>query len=120
MSESLYSRLGGYDGIARIVDDVMNNHLANKTIKARFEVVDDLDHAKKMAVDFFAAGSGGDQAYTGKSMLDAHRGMNISEQEYMAATDDILAALDKHGIDGATRTEVLGILYSLKDEIIRV
>ena len=120
MTGTLYERLGGYEGITRLVDDVMANHLKNPLIKTRFEASRDLDHAKRMAVDFFAAGSGGDVEYKGKNMLDAHRGMNISEQEYMAAIDDILAAIDSHGIDGATRTEVLGILYSLKEEIIRV
>lgn len=120
MNTSLYDRLGGYDGIVRIVDDVMANHLVNPLIKSRFQAIADLDRAKRMAADFFAAGSGGDTEYTGKSMLEAHRGMNISEQEYVATIDDILAALDKNGIDGGTRTEVLGILYSLKEEIVRV
>lgn len=53
-------------------------------------------------------------------MPDAHRGMNISEQEYLAVVDDILATLDKHKIDDQSRKDVLAIAYSLKDEIIRV
>jgi hemoglobin len=53
-------------------------------------------------------------------MPDTHRGMNISEQEYMAVVDDILVTLDKHKVDDQTRKDVLAIVYSLKDEIIRV
>jgi len=41
------------------VDDVMTAHLANPVIKTRFENIKDLDRAKKMARDFFGAGSGG-------------------------------------------------------------
>ncbi len=117
---SLYERLGRFDGITRIVHDVMANHLANPVIRTRFEASKDLDHAKKMAVEFFCAGCGGSESYTGRDLLVAHKGMNISEQEYMAAMDDILAALHKHEIDLATQGEVTAVLYSLKGQIIRV
>jgi len=46
--------------------------------------------------------------------------MNISEQEYMAVTDDIRAALRKNEVSQEACNEVLGILYALKGEIIRV
>ena len=117
---SLYERLGQKDGITLIVDDVMANHLANPVVRTRFENIKDLDHARRMAAEFFCAGCGGPDPYTGRDMLATHRGMNISEQEYMAVIDDILGALGKHGIDQATQNEVVAILYSLKNEIIRV
>lgn len=119
MSASLYDRLGGAAGIAALVDDAITAHLANPVVQPRFQNIKDLEHAKKMAREFFCAGSGGPEAYTGRDMLTTHRGMNISEQEYLAVMDDILGALDKHQIDEATKKDVLAILYSLKGEIIR-
>ncbi|HWI82401.1 group 1 truncated hemoglobin [Ramlibacter sp.] len=117
---SLYDRLGRFDGIERIVRDVMEAHLANPAIRTRFEASKDLDHARKMAVEFFCAGCGGPEPYTGRDLLAAHKGMNINEQEYMAAMDDILAALEQNGIDPGTRGEVTAVLYSLKNQVIRV
>lgn len=117
---TLYDRLGRFDGITKIVHDVMDAHLANPLIAPRFQAAKDLDHAKKMAVEFFCAGCGGPECYTGRDLLAAHKGMNISEQEYMAAMDDILRALEKNDIDPGTRGDVTVILYSLKDNIIRV
>lgn len=117
---SLYERLGRQDGIARIVDDVMAAHLANPLVKSRFSNISDMDHARQMAVQFFCVGSGGPHTYTGRDMLSAHRGMNISEQEYIAVMDDIVGALRKHEVDDGTRGEVVAILYSLKDQIVRV
>lgn len=74
-----------------------------------------------MAKAFFAHGaSGGTLPYEGKAMTEAHRGMNISEQEFLAVVDDILDALVQHGIDDGTRNDVLGILYALKGAIFRV
>lgn len=120
MTNTLYRRLGGADGIARLVDDVMAAHLQNPIVKTRFQNIKDLEHAKRMAREFFCAGSGGPEPYTGKDMLAAHTGMNISEQEYLAVTDDIVGAMTKHALDEATKNEVIAILYSLKGHIIRV
>lgn len=117
---SLYERLGRNEGISRIVHDAMAAHLSSPLVRARFENVRDLDHARQMALEFFCAGCGGPEAYSGRDMLSTHRGMNINEQEYMAVMDDILGALRKNEVDDATRSEVVGVLYSLKDQIIRV
>jgi hemoglobin len=120
MAPTLYQRLGGADGIARLVDDVMAAHLGNPLVKTRFEKIKDLEHAKRMAREFFGAGSGGPEPYTGKDMVAAHQGMNISEQEYLAAMDDIVNAMNKHKLDEGTKNDVIAILYSLKGNIIRV
>jgi hemoglobin len=53
-------------------------------------------------------------------MRTAHRGMNVNPEEYMATVDDILATLEKHRIDEATRKDVLAIAWSLKGDIMRV
>ena len=116
---SLYERLGGRPRITAIMNDVIANHLANPTVGPRFRHVVDLDALKAHAVDFFCAGSGGTDTYSGRDMSAAHAGMNISEQEFVATIDDILAALDKHGVGAPERREVLAILYSMKDDIVR-
>jgi hemoglobin len=120
MTTSLYERLGGADGIARLVDDVIAAHLDNPIVKTRFENIKDMEHAKKMAREFFSAGSGGPVTYTGKDMLAAHKGMNISEQEYLAVMDDIVGAIDKNRLGEDVKKDVIAILYSLKGNIIRV
>lgn len=120
MNTTLYQRLGGADGIARLVDDTIALHLQNPLVQSRFANIKDMAHTKRMARDFFTAGSGGPQNYVGKDMLSAHKGMNISEQEYLAVMDDIVAAMNKSEIEDSAKNEVVAILYSLKDNIIRV
>lgn len=123
-SLSLYERLGGSEGIKRIVDDIGDAHLANPTINARYLPIasdpEKWNAIKQSLCDFISAGTGGSEQYAGPSMLEVHRGMNVSEQEYMAAMDDIMAALEKNGIDDRSRQEVLAIAYSLKGEILHV
>jgi len=120
MTRSLYERLGGADGIARLVDDAVDAHLCNPLVKTRFENTDDIEHAKRLSREFFSAGAGGPESYTGRDMRTTHQGMNISEQEYLAVMDDIIGAMDKNGLGAEEKKDVIAILYSLKGEIIRV
>ena len=121
---SLFQRLGGTSGIHSLVEDIVALHMENPVIRARFrpylDTPEKLEVTKKHLCAFLEAGSGGMAQYTGRSMQDAHRGMNISEAEYMAATDDILQALRAHRIDEATQKDILAIAYSLKGDILHV
>ncbi|TDK51721.1 group I truncated hemoglobin [Antarcticimicrobium luteum] len=124
MERSLYERLGSAAGIKALVADVVEAHMNNPVIQARFlpyrDDPDNLAAVSQQLCDFFCAGSGGPEAYTGRGMVEAHRGMNISAEEYLAATDDIMSTLTAHGIDEQTRNDVLAIAYALKGEIMRV
>jgi len=119
MSDLLFDRLGGADGVASIVKSVVANHLANPTIKTRYENIEDLDATAQKVVEFFTVGSGGPGAYTGRSMEETHKGMNVSEEEYLAVVDDTMKAIKDHGLSEETYKDVLAILYSLKGEVVR-
>ena len=123
-AKSLFLRLGGTEGINRLVEDIVTLHMENPTIRVRFrpylETPDKLAIVKAHLCTFLEAGSGGTAKYAGRDMRTAHRGMNITEAEYMAAIDDILAVLKKHGIDESTQKDVLAIAYSLKGDIMHV
>ena len=119
MSASLFDRLGGQDGITRLVTDIVDNHYRNPLIRTRFEQIKDRAAVERHSVEFLCAGSGGPLAYTGRDMLTTHKGMNISEQELVAAIDDIVTAMGKNQLDAAVQNEVVAILYSLKGDVVR-
>ena len=122
MSKILFERLGGTKGITTIVDDVVDAHMNNPAICARFlpykEQPEKLAIIKQHTIDFFTAGSGGPLVYSGRDMPTTHKGMNINPAEYMNVVDDILMVLDKHNADEESKKDVLAILWSLKDTII--
>lgn len=118
---TLYERLGAAAGIHRLVDDIIEAHMHNPVIRQRFlpyRETEKLDVAKAHLCAFLGMGSGGPEQYEGRSMPETHRGMNINAAEYMAAVDDILTVMDRHGMDESTKNDVLSIAWSLKDEII--
>ncbi len=121
-TKTLFHRLGGTAGITAIVDDVVEAHMNNPAISARFliykEQPEKLAVIKKHTINFFSAGSGAPVTYTGRDMPATHKGMNINPTEYMHVVDDIMKVLDKHKIDDESKKDVLAILWSLKDMII--
>ena len=119
--KTLFERLGETAGITAIVDDVIEAHMNNPAISARFLPYRDqperLAIIRQHTIDFFSAGSGGAVEYKGRDMPSTHRGMNISAADYMHAIDDIMGVLDKHHIDAASKKDVLAILWSLKEMV---
>ena len=89
MSGTLYERLGGTEGIQRIANDLVDNHVGNPRINRRFSE-SDVENLKKSAAEFFISGTGGPNIYKGKDMITTHKGMNIDNDEFMAVLDDAM------------------------------
>ncbi len=121
MSGTLYERLGGTVGITKIANDVVDLHLVNKAIAVRFKNAKmDMAALKNGAATFLIAGTGGPAVYKGLDMLAAHKGMNISDKEFLAVISDIMTALDMNNIGQREKEEVLFVLYSMREEIVAV
>ena len=117
--KSLYERLGGTEGITAIASDLIDIHVANPVIAPRY-ASSDLAKVKHAAATFFVSGTGGPNVYDGKDMLAAHKGMNISNDEFVAFLDDALAALVQNGIGQSEKEEVLSVFFSMKGDIVHV
>ena len=115
----LFERLGGRDGVAAVVEKAVAGHFENPAINTRFEhASQDRDVLVKHAIEFFCTGLSGVETYTGRPLAEAHAGMNVSDQEFIAVLDDIVAAMDAVGVGAAEQSEVLGILYGMKGDIV--
>ena len=119
MEKSLYERLGAAEGITRLAGDLVDNHLANRTIATRF-AKSDPSAVKHAAATFFISATGGPDVYKGKDLLAAHKGMNIAASEFTAVLDDALAAMDKNKVGQREQEEVLFAFYSMRSQIVLV
>jgi hemoglobin len=115
--KSLYDRLGGKPAVTAVVDDFVGNVASDTRINQRFSGTN-IPRLKMMLVDQICQASGGPCTYTGKSMVEAHRGMNIQDSEFTALVDDLVKSLDKFKVGPQEKTELLGALGSLKPQIV--
>ena len=118
---SLYSRLGGYDAIAAVVDDLLPR-LREDPLLGRFwtspRSVDTNNRERQLAIDFIAAAAGGPTIYLGRDMKLAHAGMGISKADYAAFMLCLSLTLDKFQLPDPERGEVVSFALSLEPEIV--
>ncbi len=119
MSQTLFERLGGTEGITKIASDLTDYHVAHKAIATRF-ANSDISKLKNAFATFIISGTGGPNVYKGMDVLSAHKGMNISAVEFMAVLDNVLAALKKNNIAQREQEEFLYILYSMRSQVVLV
>ncbi len=119
---SLYTRLGGIEAISAVVDQFIVNVVGDPVINAQFaETVANPYRAQLLRnnlIDQVCAGAGGPCQYKGKSMKEAHTGMNITEAEFNALVGDLVAALDQFNVPEKEKNELLAILGPMRSDIV--
>ena len=114
---SLFERLGGKDAITAVVDTFVAHVGADKRINGFFASTD-LAQLKRHLVNQICEASGGPCTYTGRTMKQTHAGMGISNADFNALVEDLVAALDHHRVGKPEKEELLGILGRMKGDIV--
>ena len=121
MSEkTLYERLGGYDAISAVANDLLPRLQADSQL-ARFwqhRGEDGLKREKQLLVDFLCSSAGGPLYYTGRDMKISHKGMKISESDWSALLGHLNATLEAFHVPQAERDEVVAFVQSTKADIV--
>src|SRR3984893_15043069 len=115
--KSLYDRLGGQGAITAVVDDFVGNVAADNRIN-RFFARTDIPRLKRLLVEQICAGTGAPCPYTGRDMKTAHAGMAITDAQFNALVEDLVKSLDKFNVPAREKSELLGILGSMKPSIV--
>ena len=118
--KTLYQRLGGYDAIAAVTDDMIGRLAADPQLGRFLAGLND-DSKKKLRqhfVDFLCSATGGPCLYTGRDMRTSHKGLGISDADWDASVVDLTATLDKFKVPARERAEVLAAVSSLKKDIV--
>jgi len=120
---SLYERLGGAYAIATVVDAFIEKLLVNDTLNANPAISEARARVPRAGLKFHVTAlvcqvTGGPQTYSGRSMKDAHRHLNITEREWDAMVSDFVATLDQFKVPKAEQAELLAIVGSTKADIV--
>jgi hemoglobin len=129
----LYERLGGEEGIAKLVSDFADRALADprvnwkrmgvtrggigfkRNVSVEWKPNDqDIKTMKLHIAQFLALATGGPAKYEGKGLNNVHAGLHITNAEFDASIGDFKASLDKLGVATQEQKEVLAILESVR------
>ncbi|MBP1688776.1 MAG: globin [Deltaproteobacteria bacterium] len=118
--KTLYARLGGYDSIAAVADDLLLR-LRGDAQLGRFWAnrgEDGIRREKQLLIDYLCANAGGPLYYTGRDMALSHKGMGISESDWQAFLRHLNATLNHFAVPSQERGEVLAFVDSTKADIV--
>ena len=119
-SKTLYARLGGYDALAAVADDLLTRLRTDPQL-GRFWAnrgEDGVRREKQLLIDFLCASAGGPLYYTGRDMATSHKGMGISESDWQIFIGHVNGTLDTFSVPPRERKEVLALVDSTKTDIV--
>ena len=117
---TLYQRLGGYDAICAVANDLLPRLQADPQL-ARFwqhRGEDGLRREKQLLIDFLCSSAEGPLYYTGRDMKTSHKGMKISESDWSAFLGHVTATLESFKVPQAERDQVIAFVQSTKADIV--
>ncbi|HEY7872621.1 MAG TPA: group 1 truncated hemoglobin [Rudaea sp.] len=115
--DSLYRELGGSPGITHVVDLFLTRLNADARINTLFAHVDHAD-LRRLVIEQLCAASGGPCVYSGRSMEEAHSGLNLTEADFSAFMGDLIAAMDDGKVPLAQQNQLIALLTPMKPQIV--
>lgn len=121
MSEkTLFERLGGYDALSAVANDLLTRLRADSQLGRFWEHRGDdgIAREKQLLIDFLCSSAGGPLYYTGRDMKTSHRGMRISGSDWSAFMGHLDATLDAFQVPQRERNEVVAFIQSTQPDIV--
>src|SRR5205809_4593345 len=103
--KSLYARLGGYDAIAAVAENLLPRLMSDPKL-GRFwahRAEDSVRREKQLLIDFLCQSAGGPLFYTGRNMHTSHKGLCFDEAECAAFFVHLSAIQEVHYVPGGER-----------------
>ena len=119
MGTTLYERLGGTDSINTVAVAFENRAAKDDRINQKFARTD-LNRLTKEFVDQLCQDTGGPCTYTGLSMKQSHTNMGVTNGEFDAFMEDLVAVLDDFKVGKADQEELLNLLRPMRADIVEV
>lgn len=116
-NDTLYQRLGGAASVEAVVDASLKHIHGDLRINLLFENTD-LPDLRRLLIEQICAATGGPCTYTGRSMEEAHSGMNLSDKDFDIFVEDLVAAMTEVGVSPALQQELLGLFGPMRPQIV--
>ncbi|MGC8560422.1 MAG: group I truncated hemoglobin [Phycisphaerae bacterium] len=114
---SLYSQLGGQQGITTVVHAFLINVSKDPRINGRFAHAN-IAELQTALVNQIGQLSGGPQVYTGPDMYQAHKGMHITDAQWNAFMEDFSDTLKEEHVTPVAQQELIDLLAPMKSDIV--
>ena len=115
--DALYRELGGKDGITKVVDLFQAKVENDLRINLFFEKTDHKE-LRKLVIEQLCEVTGGPCVYSGRSMEEAHSGLNLTDADFAAFVEDLIAAMDELKVPKPSQDKLLALLGPMKSQVV--
>ena len=118
--QTLYDRLGGYDGISQIIDDFLKKMWVDPQVGRYFVGMgtDTRNQLRQKNKLLMCKNTGGPCRIISRDMKLAHRGLGITDSDWQVAVKHLVDTLRSLKISEQEQQELLQIISGLKEYIV--
>lgn len=115
--DALYRDLGGADGVAQIVEGMVDRAYADPRIQKKFDGINP-KALKESLRNQFCVVSGGGCKYEGETMRNAHADLALTKADFNALVEDLQLSMDAQKVPFTVQNRLLARLAPMHRDII--
>ncbi len=114
---TLFSDLGGHDGVTQIVEVSTAIWLDDGRIKATFDETN-MPRFQRQLYDQLCSLTGGGCVYRGQDMAKAHRGLHLDTAQFNALAEDMQSAMDRLHVPFPVQNRLVALLAPMHRDVV--
>jgi len=115
--DALFLAFNGEEGIARVVDSMVDRSLADPRISEIF-AASDIVRLRRTLKEQFCYILNGPCDYTGKDMASSHRDHGITNREFNALVENLQRAMNTEGVPFRAQNKLLAKLAPMQRDVV--
>lgn len=115
--DSLYSRLGGHEGIRAVVDDFYDRLLADDEL-GRFFEDSDMELLRETQTDFLCEAAGGPETYDAAPVREAHLHVPFTPDHIQRAVELLYESLAEFDVPDGDADEIVQAIAAYEEDLL--
>jgi len=117
MTESLFSKYGGFSAIGKLVHEFYKKVLAEPSLVHYFKDVP-MQRLMEHQTNFLSIAMSGPDRYEGRDLVLAHKRFEISEEEFSLVAECLEETLDEAGLDEEDIAAIMAVVGTTREQIV--
>lgn len=113
---TLYEQIGGEQAVSAVIDRFYDTLLEDARVKDLFANTD-MARQRRMQKSFVSGVLGG-KKYTGRSMREAHKKLNLTDEHFQAVAENLEASLKYFKVSEEHISQIMAIVATTKDDVL--
>jgi len=117
MTETLFSKYGGFSGVGKLVHEFYKKVLAEPSLVHYFKDVP-MQKLMEHQTNFLSKAMSGPDRYDGRDLVLAHKRFEISGKDFSLVAECLEETLDEAGLEEEDIAAIMAVIDSTREQIV--